>query len=549
MKFRKYITLSIAVYCMSLFYSCQDLDLHLEGSLLDDEQIQAVMTVNPDRINSSVNGMYALLGKPDVFYGTQRDDDFGYPTMVLSQDLNSGDMTNIVSGYDWFSPSLEWTDRSPTYANPRMRFGLPYRVIYAATAVLASIPEDTDNEQLITSRGQAKAMRAFAYLSLSPYFQYKYKGNENQPSIPMMTEDVDPNCNPRVPLSELFEAIITDLDDAISDLDGFTRSNKGLVDQQVAYGFRARAYLYMEEWAKAAADADKAMVGFTPYAINQLTAPGFNNANDRSWIWGLLMPAEIIGTTLRSWPSQLGSFSGQSYVAYAGIYRSINILLWKKIPATDVRKKWWLDENRTSPYLEGLSWTDVEKGITYLGQAIATASIADVKQPMNPYANVKFGQRAGVGSVYNDGDWCMMRAEEMILIKAEATAKAGNLAGGKQILEDFVKTYRQPDFTSTAGSVEAFSDEVWLQRRIELWGEGFAMADVMRLGKNVVRYHPDEETNVEEVYQFNIAYNDPWVLLRFAQTEMTNNPCCLQNEGGTEPRQGDGAGLKDGVTD
>ena len=549
MKFRKYITLTIAVCSLALFYSCHDLDLHYEGGTLDDEQIFDVMTINPDRINSSVNGMYALLGRPDGFFGAGRADDFGYPTMALSQDLNSGDMTNIVSGYDWFSVSLEWTDRTPTYANPRLRFGLPYRVIYAANDVLASIPEDTDNEQLINSRGQAKVMRAFAYLSLSPYFQFKYKGNEDKPSVILLKEGIDPNCNPRVPLSELYEEIIADLTDAIADLNGFTRSNKGLVDQQVAYGLRARAYLYMEEWANAAADADRAMEGYAPYGMNQLTTPGFNNANDRSWIWGLLLPADIIGTTLLSWPSQLGSFSGESYVCYAGIYRSINILLWKKIPATDVRKKWWLDENRTSPYLEGLSWTDVEKGVTYLGQAIATASIADVKQPMNPYTNVKFGQRAGVGSVYNEGDWCMMRAEEMILIKAEATAKGGNLAGGKQILEDFVKTYRQPDFTSSAGSVEAFSDEVWLQRRIELWGEGFAMADVMRLGKNIVRYHPDEETNVEEVYQFNLAYNDPWVLLRFVQTETTNNPCCLQNEGGTEPRQGDGANLKDGVTD
>jgi hypothetical protein len=168
---------------------------------------------------------------------------------------------------------------------------------------------------------------------------------------------------------------------------------------------------------------------------------------------------------------------------------------------------------------------------------------------MDKYANVKFGQRKGIGAPYNEGDWCMMRAEEMILIKAEATAKAGNLGDGKQILEDFVKTYRDPSYTSIAGSVEAFENEVWLQRRIELWGEGFAMSDVMRLGKNVVRFHPGEESNVPETYRFNVSSTDPWMLLRFVQTETTNNEGIINNTGGTQPKQEDGASLKDGVTD
>jgi len=550
MKIRNhFLTFILTVVSVSMFFSCNDLDLHYEGGTFDDEQIKEVIAINPERLSATVNGMYAILGKPNGFYGSGRADDFGYPTMSLSQDLNSGDMTNIVSGYDWFSVSLEWTDRSPTYANPRMRFGIPYKIVNAVQDVLSSIPDDTDKPDLIYNRGQARAMRGFAYLSLAPFFQYKYKGNEDKPSVPIVADDVDFRCNPRVPLRELYEYIIGELTAAIADLDGFSRSNKGLIDQKVAYGLRARAYLYMEDWANAAADADRAMQGYTPYAMSELTSPGFNNANDHAWIWGLLLPADIIGTTLLSWPSQLGSFSGESYVAYAGIYRSINVLLWNKIPSTDIRRRWWLDENQTSPYLEGLTWRDIDQGITYTGQEIAGASIPDVKQPMEAFANIKFGQRSGVGSPYNDGDWCMMRTEEMILIKAEATAKGGNLAGGKQILEDFVKTYRNPAFTSTAASVEDFSNEVWLQRRIELWGEGFAMADVMRLGKNVVRYHPGEESNVDEVYQFNLASNDGWLLLRFAQAEITNNACCDQNEGGTEPKQGDGANLKDGVTD
>ena len=116
-------------------------------------------------------------------------------------------------------------------------------------------------------------------------------------------------------------------------------------------------------------------------------------------------------------------------------------------------------------------------------------------------------------------------------------------------LESFVKTFRDPAFVSTAPTVEAFSDEVLLQRRIELWGEGFAMGDKMRLGKNIVRYHAGEPTNVDAPYQFNIAANDPWLLMRFTQTELNGNAKVEQNTGGVQPKQGDGGSLRDGITD
>ncbi|HBL73306.1 MAG TPA: RagB/SusD family nutrient uptake outer membrane protein [Bacteroidales bacterium] len=541
----------VVVFTLFALASCTELDLHYEGGTADDDQLGEATQAIPKRADAAVNGMYALLGKPYVYFGeaSGRADDMGYMSVCLGQDLNSGDMTNIVSGYDWFSVALEYSDRTPTYANPQIRNGLFYKIIYSTRDVLTMIPDGTDNAELMAKRGQAKAMRAFSYLSLAPYFQFKYKGNEDKPSVPLADETVDPRNNPRVTLQKLYEVIIQDLTDAIADLDGFVRPNKGTIDQKVAYGLRARAYLNMEMWAEAAADAEKALVGFTPYGINDLKAPGFYNATDPNWIWAILLPADVVGQELATWPSQIGSFSGNAYVPYAGIWRSINKLLYDKIPSTDVRKKWWLDSDTASSYLDSLTWTDYAKNITYKGQEIPGAVITDVKVKMEPYANVKFGQRSGVGEAVNDGDWCLMRAEEMILLRAEALAKAGDLPAGKTVLEDFVKTYRSPAYTSTASTLADFENEVWLQRRIELWGEGFAMADVMRLGKNVVRYHPGKATNVPEDYQFNISANDPWLLLRFVQRETTNNVAIVQNTGGTQPSSGNGADLLDGVTD
>ncbi len=555
MKIKNYLKIfTTTVVAIALFSSCDDdyLERQYEGGTLDDEQVQETVEALPARINSSISGMYSLLGKPDGFYDrgvdSYRADDMGYSGMALSQDLNSGIMTNAVSGYDWFSTSLEYSDRTPTYANPQMRYGLFYKVIYAANDVLSAIPEDTETDQLIYARGQAKAMRAFCYLSLVPYFQFKYVGNETKPSVPIVEEGTDFRNNPRASLTDMYTYILQNLTDAIEDLDGYARTNKGAIDQNVAYGLRARAYLNMEKWSEAAADAESAMAGYDPYSISELTEPGFNQASDHNWIWALLLPTDVISdANYATWPSQLGSFSGDAYVSYAGIYRSINNLLYDKINDTDVRKGWWLNEDRTSPYLEGLSWVDQAGGITYEGQDIATANIANVKAPMQAYANVKFGQRSGIGSTYNDGDWCMMRTEEMILIRAEAIAMGGNPGQGKQILEDFVKTYRDPSYSTSASSADDIQNEVWLQRRIELWGEGFGMSDAMRLGRNIIRYHPDQPTNVPEDYRFNLSKDDPWLLLRFVQGETNNNSAVEQNEGGAQPAQGDGATLLDGV--
>lgn len=553
----KYILLS-AMTAIALCACENYLDAEYNGGTQSGSQINTTVEANPDRINSAVTGMYAKLGTPYAYFGTSsnRADDAAFPAICLSLDLNSGDMTNPQSDYDWFSVAHEFSDRTPNYANPRMRSGLLYNIIYATAEVIQAVPTDTENPDLKAKRGQAKAIRAFAYLNMVPYFQFKYVGNEDKPSVPIMADEKHPNMdplnNPRAPMKEMYEFILSDLTDAIADLDGYTRDNKGIIDQQVVYGLRARAYLNMEKWAEAAADADSALhrgVNYTPYAMSELTKPGFYDASDHNWMWAALIPATLAGEKYATWPSQLGSFSGNAYTAGTGIYRQINKLLYDRIPATDVRRAWWLDENQQSPYLEGLTWKDEVENITYSGQDIAAAVIADVKEPMPKYSNVKFGQRSGVGSAYNDGDWCLMRAEELILLQAEATAKAGDLAKGKAILEDFVKTYRDPSFVSKAGDADAFSDEVWFQRRIELWGEGFAMGDKMRLGKNIVRFHPGQETNVPEEYQFNIAANDPWLLLRFTQTEINGNAAIEQNTGGNQPKKGEGATLTDGVTD
>ncbi len=96
------------------------------------------------------------------------------------------------------------------------------------------------------------------------------------------------------------------------------------------------------------------------------------------------------------------------------MYKTIKSLLYKKISTSrDVRKQWWVDENLKSDALSGLA------GALQLEMIFRHLEIEDVKMKFIKYTNVKFGMKSGIGSSNNDNDWCIMRAEEMILIKAE----------------------------------------------------------------------------------------------------------------------------------
>jgi hypothetical protein len=164
-----------------------------------------------------------------------------------------------------------------------------------------------------------------------------------------------------------------------------------------------------------------------------------------------------------------------------------------------------------------------------------------------PYTNVKFGMNT-IGSENNDEDWPLMRVEEMILIQAEGYAKHGDPARAKQILEAFVKTYRDPAY-SVDNTGRKLEDEIWFQRRVELWGEGFANNDTRRLGKPLVRFHEGKKTNVPDNFCINLTPTDGWWLMRFPTAEKNTNFAIVDNSEGASPVKYQNGDLRDGVTD
>ena len=534
--------ISIAVLAAS---GCSRInELEPQGGILLSDQLQNTIDIIPSRADASFNGMYTKLGAPGSVFGGTRPDDFGFIMMAFSGDLEAADIVTANSGYNWFSACGYLTSRDPDYVNPYIRYAAPYNSIAAANDLIRSYSSTASEQETLYKLAQARAIRAFAYLNLAPYFQFSYAlGGADLPCIPLVTENTtDFTDNPRVTVAKIYELIIEDLTFAIENLEGYVRPDKSRIDRQTAYGLRARAWLNMEEWALAASDAAQAAAGYTPATMDEVGRPSFYSLEEHNWIWGYDMTADVAASspyaTSSAW---IRSFSGDGYSAATQVYSRINNLLYAQIPETDVRKGWWVDENLESPLLADVSWNGA------VGNDIPGLVIDDVKMPFLPYTNVKFGMNS-IGGTVNDEDWPFMRVEEMILIQAEGMAKSGDAAGAKALLEGFVREYRDPAYSADAGG-RSLQDEIWYQRRVELWGEGFSNNDTRRLGKPLVRFHGGQESNFPEAFRFNMPADDPWWLMRFTSSEMNTNLAITDNTGGTLPAQEQYPELRDGVTD
>lgn len=525
--------------------ACSRMDsLKPQGGIILADQLKETNAILPSRADASFNGMFTKLGSPGSVFGGTRPDDFGFVMMAFSNDIEAADVVLANSGYNWFSVCGALTSRNADYANPYVRYAAPYNTIAAANEIITSYSGSDKDIEVRYKLAQAHAVRAFAYMNLAPYFQFGYAaGAEDLPCVPIVTEKTtDFTSNPRASVEDVYELIISDLTYAIDNLEGYVRTDKAKIDRQTAYGLRARAYLNMQEWALAAADAAIAAEGYTPASIVEVSRPYFYDIGEHNWIWGYDMTTDLAMSnpyaTSSAW---IRSFSGDGYSAGTQVYSCINNLLYDKIPDTDVRKGWWVNSDLESPLLENVTWNGVS------GNAVAGMSIDNVKLPFLPYTNVKFGMYS-IGGTTNDEDWPFMRVEEMILIQAEGLAKSGSEAAARELLENFVRTYRDPAYSSAA-SGRSLEDEIWFQRRIELWGEGFSNSDTRRLAKPLVRFHGDTESNVPEAFRFNMAADDGWWLMRFTSGELNTNLAITDNTGGSLPVQDQNPSLRDGVTD
>lgn len=510
MKFTKILLGALAV---STLGACANLDTEYLDNIVSTDQKQDVLEQNPEMASASVMGVYSAFFK--IFSVTTKNhNDFGYPSQMIALDSQGIDYISKNSGYNWFSTwnGFEYNESSGYRAAYLWMY--QYSQINTCNTLIGSIPADTEENELKFFRAQGLATRSFDYWTLAQVYQFNYADHKNSPCVPIITDEnsleVASNGAPRATVAEVYEQIMKDINEAITLLSEsgvnpasvISDKPKRMISLAAAYGLRARYNLTMENWAEAAADAQMAISSFNgaPYSMQEVSKPTFTSLNDPAWMWGIALAETtdgIAGGSIVNFPAMSCTFS-HGYCDQGGAWRWCSKVLYDWIPNSDVRKGWFLDENRKSRNLSEAQQEYVDGFV--LG---APNYGADESTNIMPYTNVKFDSYQSVlQQGLNASDVPLMRIEEMYLIKAEGEAMGGNLPGGKQTLNEFVRTYRDPSFASLATDAKSFQDEVWMQRRVELWGEGMSYFDIMRLKKPIDR----RGCKFPKAWVYNIPY-------------------------------------------
>lgn len=485
---------------------------------------------DPSSVSGLVNGMYADMIEAEAitsWAGATRHYDFGYASTMLMMDNDGQDEVSRNTGYNWYRNNLRYTDRTATSEITYFLWNQMYKLIGQANSVL-SYTENPATDEARGYHGQGLAMRAFAYLNLAQMYQFTYKGHETAPCVPIVTETMtaeEKANNPRATVQAVYDRILADLDSAIVDLDGATTTGKGQIGQAAAYGLRARANLIMQNWKAAAADAESAISvsNAEPLSLDEAAKPGFNDISAHNWIWGMDIneTSDVVQTGILNFPSMMSSFTGNGYSPnYAP--KLINSKLYNEIDTTDVRRGWWLDGNGNTPIVPaGYMYKEAGADGSVTVYCLTTENDSNTAfANWQPYINVKFcSYQNKYGNETNACDVPLMRVEEMYLIKAEAKAMSGDVEGGKKVLVDFVRAYRDPKYTCKATTAEGVQEAVWFQRRVELWGEGFSFFDLMRLKKPVDRRGANYESSVT----YYIPAESQIMLYIIPEAEVNNN--------------------------
>lgn len=425
--------------------------------------------------------------------------------VMMYREVMAEDVVMTGQAGNWHVSNTRWlTHINENAADNRFVWRFYYKIIANANMIIANIdgavgPLQDKNE----IKGQALAYRAWAHFNLVQIFAKRFeRGGANlQLGVPIVTSPITEG-GPRNTVAEVYAQINSDLDEAIGLLTE-RRNAKSHFNQSVVRGIKARVALTQGNFEVAAQQANQARQGFTLMSPAQLLQ-GFNNVDNPEWMWGS-----------RQIDDQQTFFA--SFFAYMSLNfnstvirgnpKAINSKLFAQIPNTDARKRLW-DPNAGNPALRD----------PFINQ-MTLSTFTKVN-----FMNRKFLAQGNASSV---GDVPYMRAAEMFLIEAEALARAGQDAAAQEVLFQFVSA-RDSAYTKSTRTGQALIDEIMIQRRIELWGEGFRWYDLKRLNLPLDRTGANHSAVIINNL-FNVpASSNNWEW-RIPISELNANPNMVQN--------------------
>jgi hypothetical protein len=485
-----YIKLIFCIISIVVLGSCSD-------DFLDKKPTEFVdydaATKTTDNLMTTLNGIHRSLY---IRYENQSENGLG--GLMQQTDLAGDDVimpavnSYLLQVYNWNAFTNENAQEI------RYPYRTYYRIIRNANTIINAADDAIGSpEDKNIVKGQALLYRAFCHFQLVQLYGKRYAKDEtnSQLGVPIILAVANDNL-PRSTVEEVYAQINKDLDEANLLLVDYDKENNSHLDLKVAQGLKARVALTQGNWAIAADYANKARSGMSLMSVSEYGS-GFNDYTNKEWMWG-----SHINEAQTDYFGNFGAYMSRNYnsTVIRTCPRVINSKLYNMIPLTDVRSTLF-SKNGNHPNLS-LPGNFVK--FPYTSQKFLSISTGDSRCDV-PY----------------------MRVAEMYLIEAEAKARLGQ-PDAATILYDLEKA-RNPNYVLSINSGQTLVDEILLQRRIELWGEGFRFFDLKRTNSNLDRTGANHDSAIVNGVMTVPSTDKRWQWL-IPKAEINANPLVVQNE-------------------
>ena len=483
---------------------------------------------NEQAQDAMVNGMPAMF---NYIFSSRAHYTFGYGGIMHIRDVMTGDMATVQSNYDSFDAFARVRNMGPSYVFMQYVWNYYTKFILTTNNVIKKFKSSSDKDSEKGNLGLGYTFRALCYLDMARMFEFlpneKFPSGKNAEgvevtnlTVPIVTDTTSQESsrkNPRVTREKMFEFIKSDLNKAETLIPYYKNNKKWMPNLACVYGLKARLYMWVEKYDSAQIYARKAIdeSHATPMTKVQAldTRSGFNQADP--WMWASSQTADdaTVKSKLCNWTSYLSNESEWGYTSYGGPVLMISRDMYDRLSDTDWRKLEF-----KAP--DGSALADQN---TYCNDQYKPGG----DQELPKYASLKF--RPGGGDVKNSTvgaatAFPIMRVEEMYFIEAEAAAHQ-NPAQGKTLLVNFMRAYRDANYSTTASTKDAVVEEIVFQKRVELWGEGQTFYDIKRLNYSVKRAYTG--TNFKETARYNTNGRPAWMNFCIVRNEGNNNDVLL----------------------
>lgn len=440
-KIYKFVALAGLSVGSLLVTSCKKefLDPPVVDYISEDHRAELVKDpeVLGDIIDASLSASYSVFQD----YWSSHDD-FGLKAFHLGTDMLAED---IVYYGGWFQYDYMHDNFEANYRRTNSTWNQFYEVIANSNLLLRDYFSDADENdpEVRLSKSKPLALRGLSLYYLVNFYQANYKINPDALGVPLPLKPED-EMLARSTVREVYDQIISDLTYAVEN--GVVTSSRTDADKAVAAAYLAKAYADMDDWANVEKYAKIAQQGggdkVTQYP------PSWSVLNS-DVLWGF----DVTPVTSTSWASFYAHMDPtiSFYAGKSGQVKYIYNWLYNQMGKSDVRRTLFVN-NTDNPLI---------------------AQENNMTNEDYDYAALKFKTTEAANT-----DYIFLRVQDPILLEIEALNELGRTAEAAARLNEFAQK-RDVDFEASKDQNE-LREQIRLQRRFELWGEGTSYFDFKR---------------------------------------------------------------------